>query len=147
MPPLLSPIPPPRPASAHPPPPVPTCASCPSRPPPPHALPVLPCQPADIYLLDDPLSAVDVHVGSHIFQRCMQAELAGRRGAAVLLVTHQPQVRGLGEVVVGGGGIKTQCVVVVMGPGWGGIKGAGGGPNAQVPVQGVRAAAAVHTTR
>ena len=27
---------------------------------------------ADIYLLDDPLSAVDTHVGKHIFKQCIQ---------------------------------------------------------------------------
>lgn len=26
---------------------------------------------ADIYLLDDPLSAVDTHVGKHIFEKCV----------------------------------------------------------------------------
>lgn len=27
---------------------------------------------ADLYILDDPLSAVDVHVGRHIFDHCIQ---------------------------------------------------------------------------
>lgn len=45
---------------------------------------------ADVYLLDDPLSAVDVHVGRHIFEDCICGELAGKTR---LLVTHQVQVR------------------------------------------------------
>jgi hypothetical protein len=44
---------------------------------------------ADVYLLDDPLSAVDVHVGRHIFEDCICGELAGKTR---LLVTHQVQV-------------------------------------------------------
>lgn len=43
---------------------------------------------ADIYLLDDPLSAVDVKVGKHIFNQCIQTFL---RNKIVLLVTHQIQ--------------------------------------------------------
>ena len=42
----------------------------------------------DIYLLDDPLSAVDPQVGQHIFERCIRNEL---RGKTVLFVTHQLQ--------------------------------------------------------
>ena len=43
---------------------------------------------ADTYLLDDPLSAVDAHVGKHLFQNCIQGLLKNK---AVILVTHQLQ--------------------------------------------------------
>ncbi|XP_062997328.1 ATP-binding cassette sub-family C member 12-like isoform X2 [Elgaria multicarinata webbii] len=42
----------------------------------------------DIYLLDDPLSAVDAHVGKYIFEECIKEAL---RGKTILLVTHQLQ--------------------------------------------------------
>ncbi|XP_021375726.1 multidrug resistance-associated protein 5-like [Mizuhopecten yessoensis] len=42
----------------------------------------------DIYLLDDPLSAVDVHVGQHLFHKCIDNVL---RDKTVVLVTHQLQ--------------------------------------------------------
>lgn len=42
----------------------------------------------DVYLLDDPLSAVDPQVGQQMFERCIRNEL---RGKTVLFVTHQLQ--------------------------------------------------------
>ncbi|XP_018402741.1 PREDICTED: multidrug resistance-associated protein 4-like [Cyphomyrmex costatus] len=43
---------------------------------------------ADIYLFDDPLSAVDTHVGRHLFNECMNNYL---RNKTRILVTHQLQ--------------------------------------------------------
>ncbi|KAJ3191281.1 Multidrug resistance-associated protein 4 [Irineochytrium annulatum] len=43
---------------------------------------------AELYLLDDPLSAVDTKVARHLFEKCIQGALKGR---TVLLVTHQLQ--------------------------------------------------------
>lgn len=43
---------------------------------------------SDIYLLDDPLSAVDTNVGKHIFEKCVNGFLAGK---LCILVTHQLQ--------------------------------------------------------
>ena len=43
---------------------------------------------ADIYLLDDPLSAVDPQVANHIFDKCIKGYL---RDKTVVLVTHQLQ--------------------------------------------------------
>ena len=43
---------------------------------------------ADIYLLDDPLTAVDAKVGKHLFHRCIKEFLDGR---IRILVTHQSQ--------------------------------------------------------
>jgi ABC-type protease/lipase transport system fused ATPase/permease subunit len=46
---------------------------------------------ADVLLLDDPLSAVDAHVGRALFEGCICGQL---RGKTRLLVTHQMQVGG-----------------------------------------------------
>lgn len=43
---------------------------------------------AAIYLLDDPLSAVDTHVGKHLFDQCLRSLLKDK---IVILVTHQLQ--------------------------------------------------------
>ena len=43
---------------------------------------------ADVYLLDDPLSAVDPHVANHIFKHCIDTYLKKK---TVILVTHQRQ--------------------------------------------------------
>ncbi|KAK9823545.1 hypothetical protein WJX72_003616 [[Myrmecia] bisecta] len=45
-------------------------------------------QDADVYLLDDPLSAVDAHVGRHLMEQCVCGLLAGKTR---VLVTHQVQ--------------------------------------------------------
>ncbi|XP_034663833.1 probable multidrug resistance-associated protein lethal(2)03659 [Drosophila subobscura] len=52
---------------------------------------------ADIYLLDDPLSAVDTHVGRHLFDQCMRGFL---RENIVLLVTHQLQFLEQADIIV-----------------------------------------------
>ncbi|XP_058822724.1 ATP-binding cassette sub-family C member 4-like isoform X2 [Topomyia yanbarensis] len=45
---------------------------------------------SDVYLLDDPLSAVDAHVARHLFDLCVGAKgLLGRQKATRILVTHQ----------------------------------------------------------
>ncbi|XP_060872658.1 probable multidrug resistance-associated protein lethal(2)03659 isoform X2 [Metopolophium dirhodum] len=43
---------------------------------------------ADIYLLDDPLSAVDTRVGKHLFEKCIKEYLKEK---TCILVTHQIQ--------------------------------------------------------
>jgi len=51
---------------------------------------------ADVYLLDDPLSAVDAHVGAHIFEQCFVGALAEKTR---ILVTHQLQFLGQADRV------------------------------------------------
>lgn len=53
---------------------------------------------ADIYLLDDPLSAVDSSVAKHIFENCIKGYLSSK---AVVLVTHQIQfTKGAEKILV-----------------------------------------------
>ncbi|XP_056011170.1 ATP-binding cassette sub-family C member 4-like isoform X2 [Ostrea edulis] len=53
---------------------------------------------ADVYLLDDPLGAVDTDVGSHLFQKCICEFL---RGKTRILVTHQLQyLRSADRIVI-----------------------------------------------
>ncbi|XP_076988460.1 ATP-binding cassette sub-family C member 12 isoform X3 [Tamandua tetradactyla] len=42
----------------------------------------------ELYLLDDPLSAVDAQVGKHVFEECIKKALGGK---TIVLVTHQLQ--------------------------------------------------------
>jgi ABC-type nitrate/sulfonate/bicarbonate transport system ATPase subunit len=54
---------------------------------------------ADVYLLDDPLAAVDAHVGQHLYERCITALAA--RGKCVVLVTNAVQfLRGATAIAV-----------------------------------------------
>ncbi|KAL4595485.1 hypothetical protein ACB092_12G094600 [Castanea dentata] len=43
-------------------------------------------QDADIYLFDDPFSAVDAHTGSHLFKECLLGVLSSK---TVIYITHQ----------------------------------------------------------
>lgn len=52
---------------------------------------------ADIYLLDDPLSAVDTHVGKHLFERCIKNYLNGKTR---ILVTHQLQYLKKADIII-----------------------------------------------
>ncbi|CAG9858341.1 unnamed protein product [Phyllotreta striolata] len=52
---------------------------------------------ADIYLLDDPLSAVDTHVGKKLFDDCVDHYLKGR---IRILVTHQLQYLKKADLIV-----------------------------------------------
>ncbi|KAF7280544.1 hypothetical protein GWI33_005747 [Rhynchophorus ferrugineus] len=52
---------------------------------------------ADVYLLDDPLSAVDPHVAKHMFEECFQKYLSGKTR---ILITHQLQFLKGAELIV-----------------------------------------------
>ena len=68
---------------------------------------------ASLYLLDDPLSALDAAVGRRVFAECVRGMLLREAGATVLLVTHQLRfVRAADSTVVLGAGGR----VVAEGP-------------------------------
>ena len=48
------------------------------------------CSNRDVYLLDDPFSAVDPDVAESLFQKVVQNALVGK---TIILVTHEPQVQ------------------------------------------------------
>lgn len=54
-------------------------------------------QNADVYLLDDPLAAVDVHVARHLMDQCVLGMLKSK---AVVLVTHHTQYLPLANSIV-----------------------------------------------
>ncbi|KAJ3435309.1 multidrug-resistance like protein 1 isoform i [Anaeramoeba flamelloides] len=62
----------------------------------------------DILLLDDPLSAVDAHVGKHLFDNCIKGDLL--KSKTVLLVSHQIQYLPQSDyiIVIEDGGIIDQ---------------------------------------
>ncbi|CAG9819495.1 unnamed protein product [Phaedon cochleariae] len=52
---------------------------------------------ADIYLFDDPLSAVDTHVGKHLFEQCIKGYLKGKTR---ILATHQLQFLKQADMII-----------------------------------------------
>lgn len=52
---------------------------------------------ADIYLFDDPLSAVDTHVGNHLFEECIMSYLKNKTR---VLVTHQLQFLKKADLII-----------------------------------------------
>lgn len=52
---------------------------------------------SEIYLLDDPLSAVDTHVGTHLYEECIRDYLSSK---TVVLVTHQLQYLALADHII-----------------------------------------------
>ncbi|RDX68620.1 ABC transporter C family member 3, partial [Mucuna pruriens] len=64
-------------------------------------------QDADIYLFDDPFSAVDAHTGSHLFKECLLGLLSSK---TVVYVTHQVEFLPAADLIlVMKDGKITQC--------------------------------------
>ena len=55
---------------------------------------------ANVYLLDDPLSALDAEVGRKVFEQAIQGELLATRGATVILVSNLLQYAKHADAVV-----------------------------------------------
>ena len=56
---------------------------------------------AELFLLDDPLSAVDAHTAGHLFHKAIREFLCIEQGGTVVLVTHQVQfLRHVDKIVV-----------------------------------------------
>jgi ATP-binding cassette subfamily C (CFTR/MRP) protein 1 len=54
---------------------------------------------ADVYLLDDPLAAVDAHVGQHLFDQCIMN--LKKRNKCIILVTNALQfLKSTSQIVV-----------------------------------------------
>ncbi|XP_022139682.1 ABC transporter C family member 3-like [Momordica charantia] len=54
-------------------------------------------QDADIYLFDDPFSAVDAHTGSHLFKECLLGLLSSK---TVIYVTHQVEFLPAADIIL-----------------------------------------------
>ncbi|PKI77490.1 hypothetical protein CRG98_002096, partial [Punica granatum] len=54
-------------------------------------------QDADIYLFDDPFSAVDAHSGSHLFKECLLGHLSTK---TVIYVTHQGELLPAADLIL-----------------------------------------------
>ncbi|XP_061993227.1 ABC transporter C family member 3-like isoform X1 [Rosa rugosa] len=54
-------------------------------------------QDADIYLFDDPFSAVDAHTGSHLYKECLMGFLSSK---TVIYVTHQVEFLPAADIVL-----------------------------------------------
>ncbi|XP_078427985.1 ABC transporter C family member 3-like [Wolffia australiana] len=52
---------------------------------------------ADVYLLDDPFSAVDAHIGTHLFKECLLGLLASK---TVIFVTHRVEFLSAADVIL-----------------------------------------------
>ncbi|GFZ05328.1 multidrug resistance-associated protein 3 [Actinidia rufa] len=54
-------------------------------------------QDADVYLFDDPFSAVDAHTGSHLFKECLLGLLVSK---TVIYVTHQVEFLPAADIIL-----------------------------------------------